>query len=243
MRKGGVHEGGQDNKGVSLPSAHQSGLRSCFCHSRSKRVAPDVAHCPLLRGPALEMSAGVRNTTSSLSEGQTSGCWRHRGVGCCRATWSSTAEPISSVLISSTGRDWHQLKRSFLPLPSLSYQLRSRVSSTCPLVLETHPWCWWTQGQCSGMGTAVPHDSAASPHCRAWIIYALDIKHSAETQHYIQQLCCSLCGNRKFITVTLLWKAKPEPRQLPQTPLLLWHVKAFYTWYFRHILVIDGLCL
>lgn len=69
VRKGGVHEGGWDNKGIFLPSALKRGLRSCFCHLRSNQMAPGVAHCPPLQGPALETSAGVRNTTSSLSEG------------------------------------------------------------------------------------------------------------------------------------------------------------------------------
>lgn len=88
---------------------------------------------------------------------------------CCRATWPPTAEQISSLLISSTGSDGHQLKapkRPVLPLPSLSLQLRSCASPRHPLVSETHSLRWSMWGQHSGTGTAAPRDSPAAPHCR-----------------------------------------------------------------------------
>lgn len=100
-------------------------------------------------------------------------CQKHHSEGCCWATWFPSAEPIVSLLINSTGNNQHQqktLKAPVLPLPSLSLQLRSHVSSTCPLMLETHWLSWSMQGQHCGLGTAVPCDSPAGSHHRVKIV-------------------------------------------------------------------------
>lgn len=237
----GVHDWGHDSKGVSLPSAHQPGLRSCFCDCgvtegllvwhvahRCRTGAGDVCRCEEHELPERRAETrGVRNTVVRAAAEPLSLPPLNQLAAC----------QLAALAVISTSKK--RPKGRFFLCPFVSSAQVPRTVQASPIVRDT--FVVLTTAAWAQLCPTIPLRVLAA-ECKLFMNGALDIKYSAETQHFIQQLCYVLYGSKQFINATLIWKLKTQTKP-PKSPLLLWHVEAFHTWHFCHILMIDEFCL